>query len=417
MNIRIYPPDEIIETEICLPLSKSIAARALIIGALSPSGGLPSDIPACDDSQTMLTALRSAPSGNVNIGPAGTAMRFLTAYYASLPGADVTLDGNDRMRQRPIGSLVEALRGLGADIEYAGEEGYPPLHIRGHRLKGGEIEISASASSQFISAILLVAPTFEAPLTLRLSEDIPSLPYIKMTCAMMSRSSAIVEWTGNEIQVKPSVYIPAHDTAEPDWSAASYWYSIAALSAGWISLPGLQENSIQGDCTAKNLFEKIGVITTFEDDAAELSASPEVYSRLEADMSGTPDLVQTVAVACCLLGVPFRFTGVATLRIKETDRIEALITELDKFGFALETEGSDTLMWEGRRHPIATEPAIETYGDHRMAMAFAPAALYVPGLTINNADVVNKSYPSFWDDLSHAGFTITDADSPIETAE
>ncbi len=411
MNIRIYPPEDIIETEICLPLSKSIAARSLIIGALSPEKKLPGDVPACDDSQTMLAALASAPTGAVNIGPAGTAMRFLTAYYASLPGADITLDGSERMRRRPIGTLVDALRSVGASIEYVGEEGFPPLHIRGRRLSGGTVEIDAGVSSQFISAILLVAPTFKAPLTLRLTEDIASLPYIKMTCAMMSRSSATVEWTGNEIQVTPSVYIPAHDTSEPDWSAASYWYSIAALSAGWITLPGLKEKSIQGDSAVKNLFEKIGVITTFEDGAAELSASPEVYSRMDADMSGTPDLVQTLAVACCMLGVPFRFTGVASLHIKETDRIDALMSELDKFGFSLETEGTDTLIWEGRRHSIAAVPAVETYGDHRMAMAFAPAALYVPGLVINNADVVNKSYPSFWDDLSHAGFIITDADA------
>lgn len=409
MDIRIYPPEDIIETEICLPLSKSIAARSLIIGALSPEKKLPAEIPACDDSQTMLAVLTSAPSGTVNIGPAGTAMRFLTAYYASLPGADITLDGSDRMRRRPIGVLVDALRSVGASIEYAGEEGFPPLHIRGRRLSGGTVEMDASVSSQFISAILLVAPTFEAPLTLRLTEDIASLPYIKMTCTMMSRSSATVDWTGNEIQVTPSAYIPAHDTSEPDWSAASYWYSIAALSAGWITLPGLKENSIQGDCAIKDIFEKIGVITTFEDSAAELSASPEVYSRLDADMSGTPDLVQTLAVACCMLGVPFRFTGVASLHIKETDRINALMAELDKFGFSLETEGTDTLIWEGRRHPIAAVPVVETYGDHRMAMAFAPAALYVPGLIINNADVVNKSYPEFWDDLSHAGFIITDA--------
>ncbi len=412
MNIRIYPPEDIIETGICLPLSKSIAARSLIIGALSPEKKLPGDVPACDDSQTMLAALASAPTGAVNIGPAGTAMRFLTAYYASLPGADITLDGSERMRRRPIGTLVDALRSVGASIEYVGEEGFPPLHIRGRRLSGGTVETDASVSSQFISAILLVAPTFEAPLTLRLTEDIASLPYIKMTCAMMSRSSATVEWTGNEIQVAPSVYIPAHDTSEPDWSAASYWYSIAALSAGWITLPGLKEKSIQGDSAVKNLFEKIGVITTFEDGAAELSASPEVYSRMDADMSGTPDLVQTLAVACCMLGVPFRFTGVASLHIKETDRIDALMSELDKFGFSLETEGTGTLIWEGRRHPIAAVPVVETYGDHRMAMAFAPAALYVPGLVINNADVVNKSYPAFWDDLSHAGFIITDADAP-----
>lgn len=406
MKLRIMPPEEMIETEITLPLSKSMYNRAVVMRALTPGDDRDLGPSPCDDATAMFGAI-GLLTGDVNIGAAGTAMRFLTAYYAATPGADVTIDGCGRMRERPIGVLVDALRSLGADIEYAGEEGFPPLHIRGRKLHGDSIDIDSSVSSQFVSALMMVAPTFDSPLTLNLLGEVASLPYIRMTAGMMANRGIDVEVYPNSVEIKPGSYRPVKiDDVERDWSAASYWYSLTALSAGWVTLAGLAMLSLQGDSEVAAYYDKLGVVTGEEDGNVELSASPEVFSRFEADFSETPDVAQTVAVTCAMIGVPFHITGLGNLRIKETDRLEALRAELYKLGVEIEVRRDSEIVWEGRRHPIFEVPEIDTYGDHRMAMSFAVAAVYVNGLVINDAEVVCKSYPGFWDDLRHAGFTL-----------
>lgn len=407
MDYKIFPPEEILETSVTLPLSKSISARALVMAALGSSE--PQELAVCDDTEAMKLALADKDSGTIDIGAAGTAMRFLTAYFAAVPGRTVTLDGCERMRQRPIGPLVDALRELGADINYAGAEGFPPLTITGRRLAGGEISMDSTVSSQFVSAVMMVAPMMERPLQLRLEGETVSGPYIKMTAAMMRSRGIEVELGRGSVTVSPGRYGRCDIPVEGDWSAASFWYELAAVTAGWVTLTGLDSDSIQGDSVLKDIYPRLGVLTEFGDDGAELSATPDIYSRLDLDLSDTPDLVQPLAVTACAIGMPFTFTGVSALRIKETDRIDALCHELLKIGCVVETEGSNTLTWEGRRIPVGELPVFDTYGDHRMAMAFAPLSVFIPGIVIRDAEVVGKSYPEFWDHLRAAGFTITEA--------
>lgn len=410
MDYAIFPPEEILQTTVSLPLSKSISARLLVLNAMTPGRPVLPRLADCDDTHALAQALE-ATSGTVNIGPAGTAMRFATAYFAATPGVDIVLDGNERMRKRPIAILVDALRRLGAEISYLGEEGFAPLHIVGRKLRGGEIAVDASVSSQFLSALAMAAPLMEAPLTVALQNSPASLPYLKMTVGLLSMAGIDASLEGMTLTVAPGTPHPLDSlVVEPDWSAASYWYAIAALSAGWVSLPGLEASSLQGDSRCRIYGERIGVITEFDTEdihGAELSASPDLFSRLDDDFQATPDLVPAFAVAAAMLGIPFRFTGVHTLRDKETDRIAALVAEADKFGFVFE-QGPDHIAWEGQRHPIMERPVVETYGDHRMAMAFAPCAVYLPGIVIRDVEVVEKSYPSFWDDLREAGFTLVD---------
>lgn len=416
MDIRINPPEEMIDAVVELPLSKSISNRALIMDALACAQAPAREVAACDDTAAVCSALgllRQMPRGaDINVGMAGTAMRFLTAYVAATDGLEATLDGDARMRQRPIGPLVDALRLCGADIAYAGREGYPPLLVKGRRLSGGHIDIDAAVSSQFVSALLMVAPTFSSPLTLRLQGEISSFPYIKMTLAMMERRGIGCELYGTEVTVQPGAYLSEAEPIERDWSAASYWYEIAAISAGWITLPGLRLPSLQGDAAAARFFERLGVLTSTENDEGEpvdglaLTPSPEVHSRLDLDLADNPDLAPALAVTCCLVGVPFRFTGLASLKIKETDRLQALQRELAKLSYDIEIVRDSELAWQMQRCPVDELRPIDAHGDHRMAMAMAPAALFVPGLIIRGAEVVAKSYPAYWDHLRQAGFQI-----------
>lgn len=432
MDLRILPPDEILQARITLPLSKSVSNRALIISALTPGSPAPSAVAECRDTDAMLAALSSS-SSEINIGAAGTAMRFLTAFFAAAPdhrGLTIILDGTERMRRRPIGPLVDALRALGAEIEYAGEEGFPPLRITGRELRGGKIDIPADVSSQYISALLMIAPVMTDGMTLTLTGRIMSEPYIRMTLAMMTRCGAEAEMRGNVITVAPRGYTPgASLPAEADWSAAAFWYEIDALTAGWVTLAGgLAPDSIQGDRAAAKLFERFGVTTSFDDlddpeADAELSANPELAPRFDADLSANPDLAQALIVTAAMLGLPFNVSGLASLRIKETDRIEALRRELLKVGVVVEIEETgfaDTadivMSWDGTRRPIFELPVFDTYDDHRMAMALAPAAIYIPGIIIRQAEVVEKSYPGFWDDLRSAGFTLEEVE-PQQTAD
>lgn len=412
MDYCIFPPEEMPEGIIDLPLSKSISNRVLILNALTGNRGRIERTAECDDTAVMLTAL-SQTSDEVNIGAAGTAMRFLTAYFAMQPGRTVTITGTERMCNRPIALLVDALRQCGASIEYVDKKGYPPLKIHGCRLTGGDITLPASVSSQYVSSLLMTAPLMEHGLKLTLTDGIVSLPYIKMTLGLMKEWGVDSDFTDNVITVKPQHYTPVDFKVEADWSAASYWYEIEALSSGDLSLRGLSRNSLQGDSHVADFFTGLGVNSEWDDDMMELMPSPDLTPRITLDMSEQPDLAQTVVVTCAMLGLPFHITGLSTLKIKETDRLTALRDELRKLSFVIDIVDDNALEWEGARCPVDTSHpvVIDTYQDHRMAMAFAPVALYIPGLIIRNADVVTKSYPEYWDHLRSIGFTTKEVDA------
>ncbi len=414
MDLKIFPPEELVQTPVALPLSKSESNRQLIISALTKDAERPQPVADCDDTDALQGAL-GITSGRVNVGAAGTAMRFLTAYYACTPGTDILLDGSERMRQRPIAPLVDALRSLGADIDYAAREGFPPLHIRGRMLDGGTVELDASVSSQFVSALLMVAPTMQHGLRLRLRGQIISTPYITMTLSLMAAAGVKSDFDEDAgvISVPYAEYKPGLPSVEADWSAASYWFEIAAISAEQIALKGLRLKSLQGDAAVRRLFEVTGLQSEFDSEGfLNLQLTPDAGSQLLVDLSDNPDLAQTLAVTCCLLALPFRFEGLQSLRIKETDRLSALQMELSKLGFITDIHDSGTFTWHGARFdPGETIDPIETYQDHRMAMAFAPAALFFPGLQINDAQVVSKSYPQFWNHLRAVGFTIEEVDA------
>ncbi|MBQ5392265.1 MAG: 3-phosphoshikimate 1-carboxyvinyltransferase [Bacteroidaceae bacterium] len=408
----IVSASKTLNTCIVLPASKSISNRALVINALS-NGSMPiENISDCDDSMVVVAALRDMPRV-IDIKAAGTAMRFLTSLLATRPGEEHIITGTERMRNRPISVLVDALRALGADIDYEEGVGYPPLKISGRRLKGGHLMLPGNVSSQYISSLLMIGPTLEQGLTLALEGEIISRPYIDMTLAIMRQYGARAEWVGEkEIRVEPVPYEPIPYYVESDWSAASYWYEMVALSAdeeASVVLPGLFEDSLQGDAAVAKMFEPLGVETVMEQGRVLIRKSGRRVETCEWNMLAQPDLAQTIVVTCCMKGVHFRISGLQTLRIKETDRIAALQKELLKYGFVLTAEGDDVLQWNGEMsgQPVVPEHvSIDTYDDHRMAMAFAPIALVKGSVVINNPEVVSKSYPSFWEDMRSAGFNI-----------
>lgn len=408
----IVSASKTLNTCIVLPASKSISNRALVINALS-NGSMPiENISDCDDSMVVVAALRDMPRV-IDIKAAGTAMRFLTSLLATRPGEEHIITGTERMRNRPISVLVDALRALGADIGYEERAGYPPLKICGRRLKGGHLMLPGNVSSQYISSLLMIGPTLEQGLTLALEGEIISRPYIDMTLAIMRQYGARAEWVGEkEIRVEPVPYEPIPYYVESDWSAASYWYEMVALSAdeeASVVLPGLFEDSLQGDAAVAKMFAPLGVETVMEQGRVLIRKSGRRVETCEWNMLAQPDLAQTIVVTCCMKGVHFRISGLQTLRIKETDRIAALQKELLKYGFVLTAEGDDVLQWKGEMsgQPVVPEHvSIDTYDDHRMAMAFAPIALVKGSVVINNPEVVSKSYPSFWEDMRSAGFNI-----------
>ena len=407
MNYRIIAPRRI-EGEIDLPASKSISNRVLLLNALCATPGRLSNLAQCDDTDAVLSALAQPDASEVNIGAAGTAMRFLTAYFATREGREVVIDGTERMRQRPIGVLVDALRQLGADIEYVEAEGYPPLKITGTRLHGGALTVSGSVSSQYITAILLIAPVIGG-ITLTIEGEIMSRPYIDMTLALMARYGVKAEWRENVIHVPAGEYTALDFTVEADWSAASYWWAMQAIvPQSRISLKGLEPQSLQGDRRIAELMSQMGVTGNWCGRYLDLRSNGGVGCCCStfADLSGTPDIAQTLVVMLCLMGRPFRITGLRTLRIQETDRLEALRTELRKLGYVVKVEGDDAISWHFETTAAEASPHICTYHDHRMAMAFAPAAIRFPGLIIDDAQVVSKSYPLFWEHLRQAGFKI-----------
>ena len=405
---------ERLQVNIKLPASKSISNRALIIHALTGGSIIPENLSDCDDTEVVIHALEQMPEV-IDIKAAGTAMRFMTAFLAATEHGEHVITGTERMQHRPIKILVDALRQLGADIAYEKEEGFPPLRIKGATLDGGQLEVAGNISSQYISALLLIGPMLRKGLTLRLLGDTISRPYIDLTLWTMREFGADAEWTSvDTITIQPKPYESRPYIIENDWSAASYWYEIVALSddpEAEVCLEGLMDGSKQGDSSVRYIFSLLGVKTTFGTRKAgvptkvTLTKSGHRVNRLEYDFVNVPDLAQTFVCTCCAMGVPFHFTGLQTLKIKETDRIAALKTEMAKLGYQLEAINDCELKWDGLKSQVSNSP-IDTYDDHRMALAFAPLAMKSP-ISINNPQVVSKSYPRFWEDLESANFNIS----------
>jgi 3-phosphoshikimate 1-carboxyvinyltransferase len=399
-----------LEGTITLPTSKSISNRVLIINALAYSPFPVANLSESDDTRVMEEVLNSN-TDKFDIGHAGTAMRFLTAFLSKVVGRwEIT--GSERMQQRPIKLLVDALNELGAKIEYINQEGYPPLRIYGSNLKGGKLELDGSISSQYISALLMIAPTIENGLILTLTNKITSASYINLTLKLMSRFGIKYKWEGNKITIPEQQYQAIPFTVEADWSGASYWYQMAVLADDAnILLKGLELDSLQGDCIQAKWFEAFGITSIQEKNAVRLVKNqiklPSNYIR---NFDENPDIAQTFAVMCVCKKIPFHFSGLETLKIKETDRINALITELSKLGATLYEPKEGELAWDGDLDQSTFNQmlAIDTYHDHRMALAFAPVALVNNTIRINDPLVITKSYPDYWDDLKKLGFLITE---------
>lgn len=393
-----------------LPASKSISNRALIINALSYSPYPIRNLSDSDDTKVLQSALFSN-SNKFDIGHAGTAMRFLTAFLAKIVG-EWEITGSERMQQRPISILVDALNRLGAKIEYLGNEGCPPLKIFGSHLKGQTIELDGSVSSQYISALLLIAPTIENGLTLKLKGNITSRSYIKLTLELMAKFGIQYRWDDNEIYVPEQKYFALDFTCEADWSGASYWYQIMALvDNGEILLENLLLDSLQGDANIAGWFEQFGVTSTQKTEGVLLAKTKNRQpEKLVLDFIENPDVAQTMACLCVAKNIPFHFSGLKTLKIKETDRIAALQNELAKFGATITEPEFGELTWDGKLDQEEQEenPIIKTYHDHRMALAFAPMALAGFSMRIDEPMVVTKSYPGYWEDLKQVGFSIED---------
>ncbi len=397
-----------LKSEISITGSKSETNRLLLLQALYPNLVL-ENMSNSDDSEVMMQVLKNfqLPTSNFvfDVHHAGTAMRFLTAYFAIQEGSEVILTGSSRMKERPIQILVEALNQLGAEISYVENEGFPPIKIKGKKLTKNKVSLPANVSSQYISALLLIAPKLENGLELTLEGEITSVPYIKMTLALLNEIGVVTSFEKNVIKVNNLQTITSKlITVESDWSSASYWFSIAALSeiGTEIQLSSYKENSLQGDAVLAEIYRNFGIETDFNTNLMLLrkveNLKPET---LNLKLNNCPDIAQTIAVTCFGLGIGCHLTGLHTLKIKETDRLEALKTELTKLG-AIISVTNDSLMLQPSER-INKNVSISTYQDHRMAMAFAPLALKA-SITIENAEVVSKSYPTFWEDLNSVGF-------------
>ena len=409
MAYKINPPKSLYTT-VTLPGSKSISNRALMLNALSLNKKKIENISVSDDTRMIQNAFASQ-SNEFDVGGAGTAMRFLTAFLACVEGEWI-LRGSERMHQRPIHPLVDTLIALGAKVKYLGKKGFPPLRIKGGELEGGEVYLSANISSQFISALMMIAPCTKNGLIMHLEHEVISRPYIHLTQKMMEDYGVSVRWHEDTIKIPPQTYTPINYQIEADWSAASYWYSFVALMPeAEVKLNGLRKESTQGDANIVNLFADLGVSTTFVEDGVILNKSTKVKGKFFHNFINEPDLAQTFVVACCLLNRKFFFSGLQTLKIKETDRIAALISELKKLGYVLRETENGMLEWDGTRCLPDETIIIDTYDDHRMAMAFAPAAILFKDMYINHPEVVAKSYPSFWDHLAEGGFKLIETEN------
>jgi len=390
-------------TNITITGSKSESNRLLLLKALFENLEI-QNVSNSDDSQYMLKALDSENS-TVDIHHAGTAMRFLTAYFATLEGQTTLLTGSQRMQERPIKILVDTLRALGADIEYDKEEGYPPLRITGKTLLKDEVRMKANVSSQYISALLLMATKLKNGLTLHLEGKITSVPYIKMTLSLLDQLGVETSFEGQVIHVKPYLETVSKTfIVESDWSSASYFYSIVALSpvGTQINLSTYKKDSLQGDAVLQEIYTNLGVQTTFEGATINLKKiNTKVPDSLNLDLANAPDIAQTIVVTCLGLQIKCKLTGLHTLKIKETDRLEALKNEIYKFGTSIDI--TDDSLHLSDFKPLISGAIVETYNDHRMAMAFAPLALKT-SFSINEAEVVSKSFPDFWENLAELGF-------------
>ena len=410
MSITIKAPENLKLIEVELPASKSISNRLLILNALSYSSYDIKNLSDSDDTEAMLGVFNSN-SNRFDVGAAGTTMRFVTAYLSKIVG-EWEITGSSRMKQRPIHILVDALNQLGAKIEYLEKEGFPPLRIFGSALEGGELELPGNVSSQYISALLMIAPTMKNGLILHLTGDITSKPYIHLTLKLMEQFGVKGDWKGDTIKIPALDYKPIQTRVEGDWSAASYWFETVAFGklGDSVCLKGLDRYSWQGDAAVADLFKQLGVQSKFSKRGLVLTREGTAVKLFKHNFTNEPDLAQTFAVTCAFLNVPFHLTGLHTLKIKETDRISALVAELAKFGFELETNGIDNLVWSGKMKQSENSVEIHTYKDHRMAMAFAPAALKAAPFAIADHMVVTKSYPNFWKDLEAIGFDVVVVD-------
>ena len=406
MKLLLQSAQSEINAAIKITGSKSETNRLLLLKALFPNITL-ANTSNSDDSEVMQKALNGTDA-IVDIHHAGTAMRFLTAYFAVNAGREVVLTGSSRMQERPIKILVEALEQLGAVITYEKEVGYPPIRIKGQKITASKVKLAANVSSQYISALLLVASKLENGLELTLEGEITSIPYIKMTLALLNDLNIQTSFEGNIITVAPKPAVETKEMiVESDWSSASYYFSIAALAdAASITISSYKENSLQGDSALISLYQAMGVESQFNGNQLTLTKQPNFnYQDVTFDLNNTPDIAQTIVVTCLGLGIGCHLTGLHTLKIKETDRLEALRTELSKLGANISvTNDSLTLV---ATKEINSNITIATYNDHRMAMAFAPLAFRVP-IFIENAEVVSKSYPDFWEDLKSLGFQISE---------
>ena len=403
MKLKIQNSNKEANGDLTITGSKSESNRLLIIQALYPQIEI-HNLSKSDDSKVTLEGLKSKKNV-IDINHAGTAMRFLTAYFAIQPHREIVLTGSNRMQERPIKLLVEALNSLGADITYEKEPGFPPLIIRGKEISINRVSLPANISSQYISALMLVAPALKNGLKIDLIGETTSFPYIKMTQSIMNQLGFETAFDGNQISIKSASSINInHWKIESDWSSASYFYSIVALAdRSEISLKSFFEESKQGDAALTEIYEKFGVKTTHSNGKIILSKITDFNppNFITLNLKNTPDLAQTIAVTCLGLNIDCKLSGLHTLKIKETNRLTALKTEIEKLGGNVKiTDRSLELLNTGK---INENILIDTYNDHRMAMSFAPLGLRVP-ININNPKVVSKSYPDFWDDLQKIGF-------------
>ena len=404
MRIRLEYPSSYTEGEIAITGSKSESNRLLILQALFPEIII-KNISNSDDSKITENALKSTDS-IIDIHHAGTAMRFLTAYFSTQPGREIILTGSQRMQERPIKLLVNALKDLGAEISYDKKEGYPPLKIIGKKIIKSKVALQANISSQYISALMLIAPSLEDGLTIELTGQLTSVPYIKMTQTILDELGFETTFEKNKIQISSAKRIePKTWTIESDWSSASYFYSILALSRqGNICLSSYKKESNQGDSALSEIYKSLGVVTSFNRGMINLTKVKDFNftESININLINTPDLAQTIAVSCLGLGIGCKLSGLHTLKIKETDRLRALKIEMEKLGAKVDITSDSLELYPNAK--LKKDIAINTFNDHRMAMAFAPLALKAP-IIINDFEVVSKSYPAFWDDLKRINFS------------
>lgn len=405
MQYKLSKSNKVLEGRVTLPASKSISNRVQIINALSNNFQPIKNLSDSDDTKVMQKILFSN-TNHFDVGHAGTSMRFLTAFLSKIVG-EWTLTGSERMKQRPIGVLVDALNSIGAQISYLEKEGYPPLKIFGSNITGEEVELDGDTSSQYITALLLIAPTLENGLRVKLKGKIVSRSYIEMTLGILEEFGVKSEFKGQEIYIAKQAYQRIPYTVEGDWSGASYWFSFMALAdEGKLYLDGVKRHSLQGDAKIIPVFEKLGVKAQFSKRGMFVEKVKSDCKKLVFDFIEMPDMAQTFAVCAAMKGIPFHFSGLETLKIKETDRIAALINELSKLGYVLYEPKEGELAWDGERKEVNEKVVIETYHDHRMALAFAPIAFTNTNVLIDDPMVVTKSYPKFWEQLKALGFTV-----------